>query len=158
MVRMHGYAWEEESILFTRRVSSFLAPGVSGYTSVFRLYRPIMARHQDRRISERGKCVRWIRRQSTRTAQSDIPRFRSFPSIRIMSENGRESGGITIGGIHFPDVTEIFRHHPARPAPPTGGPIQTPVPVGTMSGYFKYFAAGAICATVTHVCFPVAKY
>jgi len=92
------------------------------------------------------------------TAQSDItaisnqsPQF-SHPNVPIMSGNGRESTGATIGGLHFPDVGQIFRHHPARPAPPTGaGPIQTPVPSGTISGYFKYFAAGAICATVTHV-------
>ena len=69
-----------------------------------------------------------------------------------MSGNGRDSAGTTIGGLHFPDVSQIFRHHPARPAPPTGaGPVQTPVPSGTISGYVKYFAAGAICATVTHV-------
>ena len=71
-----------------------------------------------------------------------------------MSGNGQETGGPTIGGIHFPDVTQIFRHHPARPAPPTGTPLQTPVPPGTISGYFKYFAAGALCATVTHVLLP----
>ena len=39
-----------------------------------------------------------------------------------MGVGAQDSGGPTIGGIHFPDVTQIFRHHPARPAPRTGSP------------------------------------
>ena len=68
-----------------------------------------------------------------------------------MGINAQDSGGSTIGGIHFPDVTQIFRHHPARPAPRTGPAAETPVPSGTIGGYVKYFSAGAICATLTHV-------
>jgi hypothetical protein len=62
----------------------------------------------------------------------------------------QDSGGPTIGGYHIPDPTKIFRHHPARP-PPGAPPASSPVPPGTAAGYFKYFSAGAICATITHV-------
>jgi hypothetical protein len=69
----------------------------------------------------------------------------------IMGVNEQNSGGPTTGGFHFPDVTQLFRHHPTRPTPRAGPPADTPVPVGTLSGYAKYFAGGAICCTVTHV-------
>lgn len=72
-----------------------------------------------------------------------------------MGVNEQDSGGPSIGGIHFPDVIQIFRHHPARPTPPIGRPpAEAPVPPGTVSGYVKYFSAGALCATITHVTAP----
>jgi hypothetical protein len=68
-----------------------------------------------------------------------------------MGANTQDSGGSTIGGIHFPDITDLFRHHPTRPTPRIGKPGDTPVPTGTLSGYAKYFAGGAFCCTLTHV-------
>jgi len=69
-----------------------------------------------------------------------------------MGNKPQDSEGASIGGIHFPDLSHIFRHHPARPAPRTGPPAVAPLasPV-TIDGYVKYFSAGALCATITHV-------
>src|ERR1700731_1498634 len=63
-----------------------------------------------------------------------------------------ETGSPTIGGYNIPDPTKLFRHHPARP-PPGTPPTGPSAPVGPLplSGYLKYFTAGALCATVTHV-------
>jgi hypothetical protein len=69
-----------------------------------------------------------------------------------MGNNTKDSEGATIGGIHFPNLNQIFRHHPARPAPRTG-PTAEPAAAspGAVGKYVKYFSAGAICATITHV-------
>jgi hypothetical protein len=67
-----------------------------------------------------------------------------------MADAPKPSGNSTHGGIHFPDVSQIFRHHPTRPPPP-GSAAHTTVPMASPLGYAKYFAAGALCATITHV-------
>ena len=63
----------------------------------------------------------------------------------------QDSNGIHFGGVHIPDLTNIFRHHPARPAPSGGSTGQHPVPARNALDYAKYLAAGGICATITHV-------
>ncbi len=96
--------------------------------------------------------MRSSRSANYRTAQSNPltpPTLSSYSSNPLtMDINAQGSGGPTTGGIHFPGVTQIFRHHPARPAPRAGPAAE---PSRTIGGYVKYFSAGAICATVTHV-------
>jgi len=71
--------------------------------------------------------------------------------MRIDAQKSGEGGsGIIIGGVHIPDATQIFRHHPSRPSP-QGPPHQPIVPTTAASGYLKYLAAGGLCATITHV-------
>jgi hypothetical protein len=75
--------------------------------------------------------------------------------MRINTQDAGDGGkGIIIGGVHFPDGTNVFRHHPSRPSP-QGSPTQPIVPAIAASGYLKYLAAGGICATITHVIFEV---
>ena len=72
--------------------------------------------------------------------------------MRINTQNsGDEGKGIVLGGYHFPDVTQIFRHHPSRPAPHISAAAVVPTIPAT--GYLKYLAAGGLCATITHVFF-----
>jgi hypothetical protein len=72
----------------------------------------------------------------------------------MTSNSGNSGDGITIGGFHFPDVTNIFKHHPSRPTPHGNPSNPPPVPTTSISGYAKYLAAGGICATITHVPTP----
>jgi hypothetical protein len=72
------------------------------------------------------------------------------------SESGES--GIVIGGVHLPDITHIFRHHPTRPSPLKPPADQHPVPPKTVFDYTKYLAAGGLCATITHVCLCSSKY
>lgn len=102
--------------------------------------------------------LRAIRNQ--RVLRSRPPRHLQTPAtssiclaMRINAQNsGDEGKGIVLGGYHLPDVTQIFRHHPSRPAPQksAGGGVVPTIPA---AGYLKYLAAGGFCATITHVLF-----
>jgi len=66
----------------------------------------------------------------------------------------QDSDGIHFGGIHIPDISNIFKHHPTRPSPAGGSTGQHPLPPKSFLDYAKYMAAGGLCATITHVSHP----
>jgi len=94
----------------------------------------------------------------TDTAQYAIDHQQGQGQLKEMGILSQDSNGVHFGGVHIPELTNIFRHHPARPSPSAGGSNgQHPVPRKSIVDYSKYLAAGGICATITHVS-PILYY
>jgi hypothetical protein len=79
-----------------------------------------------------------------------------------MTDNAQNGNSGSGGGFHLPhnlaEISDVFhhRHHPARPVPhrKLAAEESHPVPTPSFSGLTKYFFAGALCATITHVLSP----